>query len=135
MKIELMISKKLLSKILNLNIFNVEKISTESNLHYGYYTENHQERSGEINIYELAHLCKEWAKRTGFMIESDNSNESRVYPTDENGWVLKKEIDFFANSEPEAIFQACGWILINMSKSEIKNLNLNIFEPSKRIKK
>jgi len=63
------------------------------------------------NVYELAHLCKVWAKAVGYMIESDNSNECRVYPTDENGWILKKEIEFIEDSEPEAIFKACEFIL------------------------
>jgi len=101
-----MISKELLSKVLGYKQPDVIKLygKTDVTLVFG-------DDMVSINIYELAHKCKEWAKRTGFMIESDNMNEARVYPTDENGWILKKEIEFLEDSEPEAVFKACEWIL------------------------
>ncbi len=67
-----------------------------------------------INIYELAHKCKEWANDKGYTLESTekwcnyyrgNINEVNI----DDGY-----IDYtIADTEPEAIFKACQWILEN----------------------
>lgn len=78
----------------------------------------------DINIYELAHKCKEWAwNQESYQIQSmfihlefKTAKELSEIPKcqaivcNEHG----KFVDFFdAKTEPEAIFQACQWILDN----------------------
>ena len=68
----------------------------------------------EINIHELAHKCKEWAANVdGWVLESGlnyvnvfRANVSERYScTDDEPLKV-----FTADTEPEAIFQACAWI-------------------------
>jgi len=73
---------------------------------------------GTYNIYELAHKCKEWAIAKGFSIESRviTFNKALVAV-----WDIEKmncatrldELSTVFNTEPEAIFKACQWILDN----------------------
>ena len=65
--------------------------------------------SHDYNIYELAHKCKEWAWRKGYLLSSscrngDNYAFCKVY---------QREIAFRCETEPEAVFKACEWILKN----------------------
>ena len=90
-----MINKELLSKVLDNEVpyqVKVHKIIIKNNsLNYFYNSKDSGgglfEANEYINIYELAHKCKEWAL-----------------------------IRFLAESEPEAIFKACQWILDKDSK-------------------
>lgn len=68
-----------------------------------------------INIYELAHKCKEWANSKGFDVLSSCNSDGKV-------WVQLHEYDtkligsteyFHSFSEIEAIFKACQWMLDN----------------------
>jgi len=69
------------------------------------------------NIYEVAALCKEWIK------EVDTGSTFVLSGYDEAGLCLldfglkskfgKGKKPFYANSEPEAIFKACEWLLHN----------------------
>ena len=78
----------------------------------------------KINIYELAHLCKEWAVNL-----SPNKHALSSYPrwgdirnykkTNGSYYIcqhLVSGVQFEAESEPEAIFKACQWILDRNSK-------------------
>ena len=75
----------------------------------------------EINIYELAHKCKEFAFKQGYEIQSrimSNDHQKRG-----NCCILKVEYEYEscikienAKTEPEAIFKACQWILENKDK-------------------
>ena len=59
-----------------------------------------------INIYELAHKCKEWAYEKGYQLAS--------YPSGKDWYVCRdpyKEPYEGDNTEPEAIFKACEWIM------------------------
>lgn len=68
-----------------------------------------------INIHEFAHKCKEWAwekhrykLKSGIYIGSKTDiTESEYVCTD------YEEIVETANTEPQAVFQACQWILDN----------------------
>ncbi len=94
-----MISEKLLSKILRAPIQEF-KINNEGNIDFvflGTYDE-----WKVINIHELAHMCKEWAYNKGIAI--DSCFQTAVIHLD-------KPIEIKASTEPEAIFQACEWIL------------------------
>jgi len=105
-----MISKELLSEVLGCkldideqlqpnDIEYIEKVG--SKLYYRY-----------INIYELMHKCKEWA------LLNDYSCMSR--PRLFGGWLSElmsgygvEDTQFDADSEPEAVFKCCQWILEN----------------------
>ena len=68
-----------------------------------------------INIYELAHKCKEWAiLNGGYNIWS--SGYGKECYIDGRRFKEFENIRFLAASEPEAIFKACEWIL-----EQIKN--------------
>ena len=70
---------------------------------------------GKINIHELAHKCKEWANiQNGkyWWVKSHIVTDMRSEATVETyGSVNKKT--FEAPTEPEAVFNACQWILDN----------------------
>ena len=64
-----------------------------------------------INIYELAHKCKEWAALRQWNLQS------AIYMLDSTAYCELadssfKEV-FQAETEPAAIFKACQWILDN----------------------
>ena len=71
----------------------------------------------EINIYEFAFKCKEWAENKGYIIFSKNK-ECLIYSIDEVYDViecLNQYEDYFeANTEIESIVKACNWILENI---------------------
>ena len=67
----------------------------------------------DINIYELAHKCKEWAKSQKlFIISFPSPNEGL-----EGYWanLTNNTHKVFAATEPEAIFKICQWIIDNRS--------------------
>lgn len=112
------ISKELLSEVLNLNITYIEHYNNSIIYKVSVY-----DREKEFNIYELAHECKQWVVSKGYSLYSGYDkliNKYGVYVNllllgdDEltiGGW--DTEIYFIANTEPEAIFKACQWILDN----------------------
>jgi len=104
----MIISKELLSEVLNLNITNVQVISITA--FYIYEDENEIEFEDKLNIYYLAHKCKEWAAPQGYNV---SSNLVTTMITS-NGY---REM-FDADTEPEAIFKACQWILDNIKNGE-----------------
>ena len=68
----------------------------------------------ELNIYELAHKCKEWAYKThNKIISSEVSVEDWVSVVAHFYGNLQVHIEesFRGETEPEAIFKACQWIL------------------------
>ena len=108
-----MISEELLSEVLNLNkrLNYIVRIKTNI-LTYSYMNMIADDAQASINIYELAHKCKEWAKDYNYDIWSG---------WDTDYYVAKVNPDFddccdwteYCNTEPEAIFKACQWILDN----------------------
>ena len=114
-------SKELLSKVLG--VYVTEFYLDCESLVYTYdriFNENEQYKD-DINIYELAHKCKEWAvnlKPNKHALSSyPRWNNIRDYPeTNGNYYIcqhLVSGIQFEAATEPEAIFKACEWILEN----------------------
>lgn len=113
-----MISKELLSEVLGEEVSAMHIRGNKLN----YVVPNYEtEEDGEIvyidlgtniNIYELAHKCKENARAKGYLLYS--------YPIDvlysryacdvkdKRGVQLMMQS---GESEPEAIFKACEWIL------------------------
>jgi hypothetical protein len=70
------------------------------------------EKTVEINVYELAHKCKEWALMHDFSIKSTydftHTCFASVYGLQRGSYFNAQ-----ADTEPEAIFLACQWILDN----------------------
>ena len=111
-----MISKELLSEVIGVD---VRYMSDE----YDGNLVPYETREGwkTINIYELAHKCKEWALLNGFDIITVEIDEQYVILTPDDWQTTKKEkrgmsfvisSSFEAqNTEHEAIFKACQWIL------------------------
>ena len=66
------------------------------------------------NIHELAHKCKEWARDKDIFLRSFYDYEGAFCYISAPTWVDKIEIPktgFCSETEPEAIFKACDWIL------------------------
>lgn len=119
-----MISEKLLSNVLNLNMWDTSTLiikEDENKITWtsmflgdiGFYNS-----SDSINIYELAYKCKEWALNykyeinTALVIKINNPKDFYatalvVHPDKE------ERCDINSLTEPEAIFKACEWILKN----------------------
>lgn len=115
---DLEISKELLSEVLGdeYNDRLVDWFQIEDNYLRTYYDCGRYDYKGrptglgiEINIYEFAFKCKEWAYSTyGIMIQS------YPYCGKSRADALKGlEVDevFKENTEVEAIIKACEWIL------------------------
>lgn len=72
-------------------------------------------RDSSINSYELSYLCKKWAYSKNYIIDScyvNPQSEIHVY------WMskLNKRTTFNADTEPEAVFEACDWILAQVKE-------------------
>lgn len=112
-------SKELFIEVLNIKIENIKKSVDDFSL-YGVVIENEMAYLRnkntlfdleEICIYKLAYKCKEWAIKKEFIVTSQiNTYASYSYiGLDElYGGFIK---EFEANTEPEAIFKACEWIM------------------------
>ena len=103
-----MISKELLSEVLSAK---VEKFYIDGTvLKYYASVDLIIGISQSINIYELAHKCKEWAYNKGYVIFSSvQLNGWAVFiQTDKDGIIVS-----FEGIEHEAIFKACEWIRTN----------------------
>ena len=106
-----MISKELLSEVLGLtNSGIIDEIYQEDNLLY------FCQLNKGINIYELAHKCKEWAYDKGWWIQSGLRGAGGAYA--EYGMYHESHpilIDSLGrtDTEPEAILKSCQWILEN----------------------
>ena len=93
-------SKELVSAVLGEEVKSVE-LWKENSIRY------FAPKDYIINIYELAHKCKEWSKDEVYYLESGYINGAvcRVYLDLEDMKI------FWADTEPEAVFKACEWIL------------------------
>ena len=118
-------SKELLSKILGTGIPDNLKLYGKTDVTYTFGS-----NMLSINIYELAHKCKEWSYKNHGLIISKNHRTWRNISLEDvtsdytDDWEAKgyfyngdpsKTIskEFICNSEPESIFRACQWILDN----------------------
>ena len=124
-----MISKELLSEVLNIENERISRTvdkfcfpNTNTIAVQYYMTDGWQ----HINIYELAHKCKEWAYKKEYALTPMNdfgfgnkdTDNFKSYWTScyinlrpSNGTHL---YCVEMTSEPEAIFKACEWILKGM---------------------
>jgi hypothetical protein len=126
-----MISKELLSEVLDIRK-NCEYVHEEAEVDglnecvvIGWYGEDYF----DVNIHELAHKCKEWALDNQFIItthpclteEKWRNTSVRLLHFYSSGMdriieQSQKDKRFEADTEVEAIFKACQWILDNKDK-------------------
>ena len=109
-----MISKELFTGMRKdeYTILDIDYDSEDSKI--GYLLSNNQWYF--INIHELAHKCKQWAAKKGHDIWS-SAYGCECY-IDGRNFVNNENIRFLEGSEPEAIFQACEWILKQKENNE-----------------
>lgn len=127
-----MISKELLSEVLGIRYIAMNPILEPMNkigyLVYGSQNTPQEVRRNhkQINIYELAHKCKEYAYNQGYII---SSGLTPVLGVNKDGWAevfssstpLDGKLHTFKQlSEPEAIFKAAQWVLDNTSTNKLK---------------
>ena len=102
-----MISKELLSDVLGYDADPSLVIEVRGD---GIY-------SPGINIYELAHKCKEWVAKRDLVLVSyvreKRNSKLKGFARIENHQGLEITEEYCENIEPEAIFKACQWILDN----------------------
>ena len=127
-----MISKELLSEVLGL--YQVLEFEIDDGeVKFEYFEDeidialNEDGECGSkdrvINIYELAHKCKDWALDNGYSIEIgvhpiikiDRNDREYFYTIKNNkgGYVLTSLLEDNIKTESEATFKACQWILEN----------------------
>ena len=111
-----MISKELLSEVLELTSENVfiKEIETRNNdIEYlcnvgGWNL---------LNIYELAHKCKEWASINSYALESSihmQPKRSSIAGCQIHWRYETEDLPYVeADTEVEAILKACEWIMEN----------------------
>jgi hypothetical protein len=111
-----MISKELLSRVLELNIILVDTKYTETTKRIRYVTSDNNDYY--IDVYNLAHKCKEWAFEKGYELRTSIRGIIDVY---DHIYIHKEDgltgefIDCRqeADTEVEAIFKACQWVSDN----------------------
>jgi len=105
-------SKELLSAVLVLPIVYVQDYIEVDEVIY-----ETEMIAGSINIYELQHKMKTWADTKNIAIQSYiwfGRGISRVSSMDDNVELYFEES---ANTEFEAVTQACEWILKDINES------------------
>ena len=97
-----MITKELLSEVLGFSIY-----------HFwldGDYIVWREDGMSEINIYELAHKCKEWALKQGYNFRTYDNHYDLMKLS--NGR-FECVAEFSEKSEQQSCFNCCQWILEN----------------------
>ena len=100
------ITKELLEKVLGRNIVGFT-------INSGFIFIQEKSISHNLNTYEFAFKCKEWADNKGYIIFSKNK-ECLIYSIDEVYDViecLNQYEDYFeSDTEVQSIIKACNWI-------------------------
>jgi len=115
-----MISKQLLSEVFKKDVIGII-INPKEDLTLGkneisIFFDGYKQK---WNIYELAHKCKEWALSKGYELHSklqyDNKGMCNIEKFEAKaGMSCRQIIKYtYSDSEIEAIFKACEWILNN----------------------
>jgi len=110
------ITKELLSEVLNEKITEIKPIQpTKRLLYFRVMIGKYEEIFGaDINIYELAHKCKGWAWENGYIIENYFAFGDGICKVFNTRW--ERIYKCIEDTEQEAIFKACQWILENKDK-------------------
>ena len=116
------ISKELLSKVLRKEVTQIGGENSIVRYHRVEYVgmDNHRQvrADGNINIYELAHICKEWADKEAVNSFKSWKGDDVWHSEFTYGFEF---IEFDGDTEPEAIFRACEWMLILKASTNEKD--------------
>lgn len=123
------ISKELLSEVLDWNneqkrCYKEHRAVEKNEISIYFFDADSAGKTGShwwkrINIYELAHKCKEWAFLQGYELRSGRDidvKEDLCYFCE---YKQERQIDYYnrdyflAKTEVEAIIKSCEWILEN----------------------
>ena len=103
------ISKGLLSEVLGVRVACIGKV-INNKLNYTAYIDDTIDKIDykDINIYELAHMCKEWAFSKHYGVS--------VHTSEISGYIVELQAGFAVSSfhgqlEYEAMFRAYEWLL------------------------
>jgi len=120
-----MVSKELLSEVFGVDIKDDPKIGFAYDDYNGVELEWQEVRFNFISypLDYVANKCKEWALKHNYGIASSTDGYvdsvingfSGIYVMQNPNEILN---EFQADTEPEAIFKACQWILDNINKKE-----------------
>lgn len=119
-------SKELLSEVLDIDIYNINGISS-TEIEYEYDMKEFGEHLDIINIYELSFKFKEWAYQNNYSIRTFRTSIGWVVDTlhnniedgrRKNTWVfdiINYDNDtmhqYHFETEVEAVLAVCEWIL------------------------
>ena len=118
------IPKELVSSVLGLNVIYTENCEHRDNI-IGIWTDMNTKPIKEINIYEFAFKCKEWAYTNKYRLSSGQHRLNTKQEHYINNQIASyfcsvyyitnddSDIQIDANTEPEAIIKACEWLLEN----------------------
>jgi hypothetical protein len=112
-KMENIISKELLSEVLGEKVREIYKIGSNPNFGSNDLLYKYHRIGGlyNINIYELAHKCKEWGILRGYIIV-EYPLCVEIHKEHEPNTLKEKIIDLTTiKYYPSRVFEACEWIL------------------------
>jgi len=112
----MIISKELLSEVLNISIIKVAKSHKNNNVSYWIINNNCKTN---INIYELANRVKLWMNNNkhGFNICYRDDWWDRLESRVEVDLYNSRKV-YGADTEPEAIFKAGEWVLEQLKENK-----------------
>ncbi len=112
-----MIGKKLLSEVLSVNVSKISWANPAVIVYdYGVKDKTITPLTKDINIYELAHKCKEWAKVNGYFLETrfiiDFKKHRCLIHYEEEGqeYTVPTCVPLCVD-ELDAVLEACEWIM------------------------
>ena len=123
----MIISKKLLSKVLDEEILNVDDALDYNILGYEYrnkvFNKGYWVRENK-NIHELTHMCKEWARSEGYTVSVIQYKDAYLsivnftFTLDLSDFNKSGNINTYdgmvkSNTEIDAVVCCCQWILDN----------------------
>jgi hypothetical protein len=113
-----MISKELLSEVYNFEIIKLQRLDDIRVLNMDFHGWAVRCKDSDddfliTSLSELAHKCKEWAESKGYYMMSGTW---ALQDGKQKACIIGKPRPletFIADTETEAIFKACEWILTN----------------------
>ena len=112
---DLKISDELLCEILRkkVSIWGSDSIG-DSVIEIGIHLPSGGRLYKQLNIYEVAFKCKEWALKKEFIVHSSPTQKKEFTSIAQNFNMIDSyygKNQFYALTEIEAILKACNWIL------------------------
>lgn len=111
------ISKELVSEVMDIK-YPFSDVQLNSNILSWWREDVYFEETVKINIYEFAYKCKVWVfNKYKIYLSSELGEDSEISLFWTANFKIKKENkSFYGDSELEAIFLACEYILNNIKQ-------------------